>query len=124
MLHRTAYHTLGAWPKCFHHRLQEHRQGSGTRSRGACRAEQEPGAEQPDLIERAVGALFGRRALQAAEPFGMKRMSDEAYAEQSVATLTELAAPVAGDSEDVRLFRPLLAKTRLEKAPLRWGPGQ
>ena len=80
----------------------------------------EKGAGKPDLIERAVGALFGRKALQAAEPFGMKRMSDEAYAEQSIATLTELAAPLAGDSEDVRLFRPLLARTRLEKAPLRW----
>ena len=90
------------------------------RARTACRAEQGPGEQQqPDLIERAIGALFGRKALEAAEPFGMKRMSDEAYAEQSLATLTELAAPVAGDNEVVRQFRPLLAKTRLEKAPLR-----
>lgn len=49
----------------------------------------------------------------------MKRMSDEAYAEQSVATTTEFAAPLEGDSPEVALFRPLLARTRLERAPLR-----
>ncbi|CAL8463201.1 g2735 [Coccomyxa elongata] len=66
-----------------------------------------------------VGAVFGKKALQAAEPFGMKRMSDEAYNEQSVATTTEFAVPVPGDSPEVALFRPLLAKTRLETKPLR-----
>lgn len=68
--------------------------------------------------------MFGKKALEAAEPFGMKRMSDEAYNEQSVATTTEFAAPVTGDSPEVALFRPLLAKTRLETKPLRcaWLP--
>lgn len=118
MQHSTSQH-FRVLPLCPLHRLQDPRQSPVPRSRSTCRAEEQPGAEQPDFIERAVGALFGRKALQAAEPFGMKRMSDEAYAEQSVATLTELAAPVAGDSQDIRLFRPLLAKTRLEKASLR-----
>lgn len=83
-----------------------------------CRAEQQEG-DSPDLIERMVGALFGKKALEAAEPFGMKRMSDEAYNEQSVATTTEFADSVLGDSPEVALFRPLLAKTRLETKPLR-----
>ena len=86
-----------------------------------CRAAQDPEGEvgRPDLVERAVQMVFGKKALQAAEPFGMKRMSDQAYAEQSVATTTELALPVEGDSETVAMFRQLLAKTRLERAPLR-----
>ena len=86
-----------------------------------CRAAQDPEGEvgRPDLVERAVQMVFGKKALQAAEPFGMKRMSDQAYAEQSVATTTELASPVDGDSQTVATFRPLLAKTRLERAPLR-----
>src|SRR5579875_3883787 len=110
-MQQTTSHQIRPLPPCPIHRVQDPRQSPAPRSRCTCRAEEQPGVEKPDFIERAVGALFGRKALQAAEPFGMKRMSDEAYAEQSVATLTELAAPVAGDSEDVRLFRPLLAKT-------------
>ena len=76
-------------------------------------------ADRPDLIERAFGALFGKKTLGASEPFGMKRMSDEAYNEQSVATTAELAAPVQGDTDEMALIRPLLARTRLEKLPLR-----
>ena len=89
--------------------------------RSRCRAGQDPEGEEgrPDLVERAVQMLFGKKALQAAEPFGMKRMSDQAYAEQSVATTTELALPVDGDSQTIAAFRPLLAKTRLERPPLR-----
>ena len=83
-----------------------------------CRAEQQDG-DKPDFIERVVGALFGKKALEAPEPFGMKRMSDEAYNEQSVATTTDFAVPVPGDSPEVTLFRPLLARTRLETKPLR-----
>ena len=82
----------------------------------------EGSGDKPDFIERAFGALFGNKALGASEPFGMKRMSDEAYNEQSVATTTEFAEPVGGDSEEVARFRPLLARTRLEKLPLRCIP--
>ena len=89
-------------------------------SRGTvCRAREQPEGDSPDFIERMVGAVFGKKALTAAEPFGMKRMSDEAYNEQSVATTTEFASPVEGDSPEVALFRPLLARTRLENKPLR-----
>ena len=83
-----------------------------------CR-ESKDSEDKPDLIERAFGALFGRKTLGASEPFGMKRMSDEAYNEQCIATTTEVAAPVQGDTEDMALIRPLLARTRLEKMPLR-----
>lgn len=105
--YRTSVHSLS-----FDKRQSAHRV--------TCRAVQEPGEEGgSDLVERAVSFLFGKKALQAAEPFGMKRMSDQAYAEQSVATTTELAAPVDGDSQTVGMFRQLLARTRLERAPLR-----
>lgn len=60
------------------------------------------------------------QALEDPEPAGMKRMSEEALAEQYPATTTEFAKPVAGDSPEVALFRPLLAKTRLESVPLRY----
>ena len=36
------------------------------------------------------------------------------------ATTTDFAEPVEGDDEFVGLFRPLLAKTRLEQLPLRY----
>lgn len=83
-----------------------------------CRASKES-EDKPDFIERAFGTLFGNKALGAAEPFGMKRMSDEAYNEQSVATTTEFAEPLDGDTEELAFIRPLLARTRLEKLPLR-----
>lgn len=83
-----------------------------------CKATQDS-ENKPDFIERAFGALFGSKALGASEPFGMKRMSDEAYNEQSLATTTEFADPVEGDTDEMALFRPLLARTRLERLPLR-----
>ena len=72
-----------------------------------------------DLIERLFGRLFGKRALEAESPLGMKRMTPETFPEQYPATTTEFAAPVAGDSDRVAWFRPLLAQTRLEGVPLR-----
>lgn len=92
------------------------RRRSSTRKLIVCESSKE---DKPDFIERAFGALFGSKALGASEPFGMKRMSDEAYNEQSIATTTDFADPVEGDTEEVALFRPLLAKTRLEKLNLR-----
>jgi hypothetical protein len=35
------------------------------------------------------------------------------------ATTTEFADPVDGDDDDTRAFRPLLARTRLQRLPLR-----
>ena len=77
-------------------------------------------SDQPDLIERVFGRLFGQTALDNRSPGGMKRMSDEAMMEQYPATLTEFAEPLESDDEVMQAFRPLLAQTRLEKLPLRW----
>lgn len=52
-------------------------------------------------------------------PRRLKRMSDQAYREQCVATTTEFAVPVPGDDRVVARIRPLLAHTRLETAQLR-----
>ena len=35
-------------------------------------------ADSPDMVERFVGMLFGKGALETREPFGMKRLSAEA----------------------------------------------
>ena len=75
--------------------------------------------DQPDLIERIFGRLFGVKALEERSPGGMKRMSEEALLEQYPATVTEFAAPVNGDDATMASFRPLLAQTRLQKMPLR-----
>ena len=74
----------------------------------------------PDIITRLFGAVFGQRALEDKTPFGLKRMEDQDMYELYPATTTDFAEPVEGDDESVALFRPLLAKTRLEKLPLRY----
>ena len=74
----------------------------------------------PDLIERFVGMLFGKKALESREPFGMKRLSAKDAPEMFPATLDEWADPVDGDSEEVAVIRPLLAGTRLRLLPLRY----
>ncbi|PRW18377.1 Interferon-induced 44 family [Chlorella sorokiniana] len=80
------------------------------------RAQQEP---ELDLVERFVGKLFGRAALEDPTPGGLKRLSDEAAKELYPATTDEWAEPLAGDGPDVAALRPLLAQTQLERAPLR-----
>lgn len=82
------------------------------------RASSEP--NQPDLIERVFGRLFGNKALEERSPGGMKRMSDEALLEQYPATTTEFAEPLTSDDQTMAAFRPLLAQTRLQKLPLRY----
>ena len=49
----------------------------------------------------------------------MKRLQGPALWEQYPAVLDEFAGPVEGDDAEMALFRPLLARTRLEKLPLR-----
>ena len=73
----------------------------------------------PDLVERFVGMLFGKAALESREPFGMRRLSAEDAPEMYPATLDEWADPVEGDSPQVALIRPLLAGTRVRTLPLR-----
>ena len=75
--------------------------------------------EQPDLIERIFGGLFGKQALEDRSPGGMQRLSEEALLEQYPATLTEFADPVGSDDKEMASFRPLLAQTRLQTLPLR-----
>jgi len=72
-----------------------------------------------DFIERAVGKLFGRRALNDPSPGGLKRLSADEVPEMYPATTTEWAPPLEGDAPDVALLRPLLARTQLERTPLR-----
>lgn len=86
----------------------------------ACKTRATSGSEQPDLIERVFGRIFGKKALDERSPGGMKRMSQNALLEQYPATLTELAGPVNSDDETMAIFRPLLAQTRLQKLPLRY----
>ena len=89
--------------------------------RPALRVAAQPGRkeEEPDLIERLVGQLFGRAALETDSPFGMKRMSAEDFPEMYPACVDEWAAPLAGDAAEVAVRRPLLAKTQLEASALR-----
>ena len=74
---------------------------------------------EQDLITRIFGGIFGQKALQDTTPFGMKRMAEEEMHELYPATTTEFAEPVEGDEPEVARFRPLLAKTRLERRKLR-----
>lgn len=83
------------------------------RQRMVPRAQQE---DKPDLIESLVGRIFGKQALEDRAPGGMKRLDvPEMYA----AKTDIFADPVEGDSPEIAQIRPLLARTQLEKAPLR-----
>lgn len=84
-----------------------------TRRPSTCAA-QDPNADL-DIVERAVQFFFG--AKQAA-PFGLARFDRDRFPELYTATLDEFAAPVDGDCDDAVLFRPLLARTQLEKRPV------
>ena len=77
------------------------------------------GNDQPDMIERMFGKLFGQGALEDSTPFGMKRLTAEDQPEMYPAVTDEWAGPMDGDSPEVALLRPLLAKTQLERLPLR-----
>ena len=63
--------------------------------------------------------LFGKKALEDQQPFGLKRMSEEDFPEIYPATTSEWAAPLPGDEPGAAAIRPLLAKTQLERKPLR-----
>ena len=59
------------------------------------------------------------RTASLASAGGMKRLQGPALWEQYPAVLDEFASPVESDDAEMALFRPLLARTRLEKLPLR-----
>ncbi|KAL4458167.1 hypothetical protein ABPG75_013032 [Micractinium tetrahymenae] len=95
---------------------QRHSNGGGRRAVAAAAG----GGEQDlDLVERFVGRLFGRQALEDPTPGGLKRLSDDAAKELYPAVTDVWAEPVEGDAEDVAALRPLLAQTQLESVPLR-----
>jgi len=73
-------------------------------------------APRPDFGERLFGFIFGK---QEKEPLGLKRFDRDRFPEQFLATLDEFAAPVDSDTEEMALFRPLLARTQLESRELR-----
>ena len=99
------------------------RGGSGGRPLAALGGGGDDRGEAPardlDLVERLVGRLFGRAALDDPTPGGLKRLSDEAAQELYPAPTDEWAAPLPGDEAEAALLRPLLARTQLERTPLR-----
>jgi TLD len=76
---------------------------------------EDPAPEGEDVIERAVRFLFGKKQ---AEPFGLKRFDRDRFPELYQATLDEFADPVDGDTDEISLFRPLLARTQLQERSL------
>lgn len=95
-----------------------HRKTRGKR-RKIIRAGREGSDGNEDFITKIFGGIFGKGALEDRKPFGMQRMSEESMHELYPATTTEFADPVPSDAAEVALFRPLLAKTRLQTLPLR-----
>lgn len=97
-----------------------HSRGSARGARSVrVSAEQQPDEDQQDFIERWYGKVFGKKALEDRNPFGMKRLGADEAPEMFPATTDRMAAPVKGDDLDAALVRPLMAGTRLEAAPLR-----
>ena len=74
--------------------------------------------EQPDLITRLFGGIFGQKVLEDRTPGGMRRLEGAALAEQYPATVDEWADALPGDTEEIAPLRRLLKNTRLEKEPL------
>lgn len=68
-----------------------------------------------DIIERAYTFFFGAKQK---EPFGLKRFDRDRFPELYPATLDEFADILPEDNDEVRIFRPLLARTQLQKRPL------
>ncbi|PSC73341.1 ATPase AAA [Micractinium conductrix] len=103
----------GAW--------RRRRRSGGSSARRPVPAQAQRGSDEPelDLVERLVGKLFGRQALEDPTPGGLKRLSDDAAKELYPAVTDQFAAPLPGDGDDVAALRPLLAQTQLESAPLR-----
>lgn len=66
-----------------------------------------------------VGKLFGRKTVDDPEPAGLARLDYDSTPEMWAATTSEFAAPLQGDDADVAVLRPLLARTQLERRPLR-----
>ncbi|CAN8066689.1 unnamed protein product [Agarophyton chilense] len=68
-----------------------------------------------DIVERVYTFVFGPKQE---EPFGLKRFDRDRFPELYPATLDEFADLLPEDVDEMRLFRPLLARTQLQKRPL------
>lgn len=71
---------------------------------------------QPDLGERLFQFVFGKTE---STPLGLKRFDRDRFPEQYPAPLDEFADPVETDTEEMAVFRSLLARTQLEHRELR-----
>ncbi|WPT13574.1 hypothetical protein PSENEW3_00001412 [Picochlorum sp. SENEW3] len=87
-------------------------------SRRVARQSSKKNDGEMDIIEKLVGKIFGRQALETDESFGLKRMNAEDTPELFPATVDEFAEPLPEDTGDVRYYRKLLKNTQLEKIPL------
>ncbi|GHP08408.1 hypothetical protein PPROV_000714700 [Pycnococcus provasolii] len=118
---RPAAHTHG----CRRHTPAQTRQGGSNLvspySRVCCRAENDgKGEVKMDPIEKLVSFFVGKEAVMEADkdPSGLQRLTGAALSEQYEAPTDVFADAVDGDDDEVALFRPLLAQTLLETAPL------
>lgn len=68
-----------------------------------------------DIIERMYTAVFGRKEK---EPFGLKRFDRDRFPELYPATLDEFADILPSDTAEMAAFRPMLARTQLQKREL------
>ena len=75
-----------------------------------------------DPIERFVGRFFGKKALTDEKPGGLKRLDPEKTPEIYPAVTDVWADPLPSDDPAAALVRPLLARTQLERKPLRCAP--
>ena len=76
------------------------------------------GDNEPDLITKLVGMVFGKQVLEDPNPAGLKRMTKTDWPDQYPPVVGEDAAPVEGDAPEVASLRPLLKQTQLEFQPL------
>ena len=72
--------------------------------------------DEPDLVEKVFTMFFGK---PEESPLGLKRFGKERFPEQYPAVTDEWADPVATDSSEMALVRPVLKNTNLEFRALR-----
>lgn len=68
-----------------------------------------------DIVERMYTFFFGAKE---SEPFGLKRFDRDRFPELYPATLDEFADPIESDTQEMQLFRSLLARTQLQTREL------
>uniref|UniRef100_A0A7S1J6J5 TLDc domain-containing protein n=1 Tax=Eutreptiella gymnastica TaxID=73025 RepID=A0A7S1J6J5_9EUGL len=71
-----------------------------------------------DPIERFVGWVFGKKALEDQNPAGLARMNVEEWPDSYPPTTTEFAELLDTDEGELTAIRPLLKQTMIERIPL------